>query len=352
MAVIKIHIDEFLPLLNTLPVLDVRSPGEYSHAHIPGAVSFPLFTNEERRVVGTAYKQESREKAIKIGLAAFGKNLVGMVEEAERLTGSKAAPAKEVVVHCWRGGMRSAAVAWLLDLYGFKVYQLTGGYKAFRGWALKQFEKKYPLSIIGGYSGSNKTGIIQELKKTQACVIDLEELANHKGSAFGNLKRLEQPSQEHFENMLALQLFKASFAGEHKNIWIEYESQRIGQINLPVSFFNYYIGLPYYFINVPFELRLTHIIKGYSAYPKESLVNAIIRITKKLGGLEAKTAVNCLMDDDVNGCFTVLLKYYDKLYHKNEAKRKQEQRKIIYIDSNTTDAAANLKNLLKYANTQ
>jgi tRNA 2-selenouridine synthase len=121
LAITKLHIEEFLALANTLPVLDVRSPGEYNHAHIPGAISFPLFSNEERRIIGTAYKQESREKAIKIGLEAFGKNLVSRVEEAEKLVNSKGAPAKEVIVHCWRGGMRSAAVAWLLVFYWFKL---------------------------------------------------------------------------------------------------------------------------------------------------------------------------------------------------------------------------------------
>src|SRR5882724_7366223 len=138
MAIVKLNIDEFLGLVQTIPVLDVRSPGEYLHAQIPGALSLPLFTNEERKVVGTAYKQESREKAIKIGLEYFGKNLVKIVEDVEKICLLKKTSSKEVAVHCWRGGMRSAAVAWLLDLYGFKVFLLTGGYKSYRRWALRQ----------------------------------------------------------------------------------------------------------------------------------------------------------------------------------------------------------------------
>ncbi|MEO5891931.1 MAG: rhodanese-like domain-containing protein, partial [Ferruginibacter sp.] len=148
MAVQKITIEQFLTLSEHYPVLDVRSPGEYMHAHIPGAYSFPLFTDEERKVVGTAYKVESREAAIKIGLDYFGVKMRKMVEEAENLMNnrkqhSRSASENSVLLHCWRGGMRSEGVAWLLDLYGFKVYTLKGGYKAYRQWTRLQFQQKY-----------------------------------------------------------------------------------------------------------------------------------------------------------------------------------------------------------------
>ena len=139
MPIQKITIEEFLSLAKQFLVLDVRSPGEYAHAHIPTAHSLPLFTDEERKQVGTAYKQQSREAAIKIGLEYFGMKMKAMVEEAESLVKSNKSGAKNalnselqtpnsLLVHCWRGGMRSAAVAWLLDMYGFKVYLLAGGY--------------------------------------------------------------------------------------------------------------------------------------------------------------------------------------------------------------------------------
>jgi tRNA 2-selenouridine synthase len=161
MAIKKLTIEEFLQLAKRHPVLDVRSPGEYAHAHIPGAGSLPLFSDEERAVVGTAYKQQNREKAIKIGLDYFGVKMRPMVEAVEALMVGKkkkgpvdGEPVEEnaVLVHCWRGGMRSAGVAWLLDLYGFKVYTLVGGYKAYRNWVLQQFEKKYAFNILGGYT--------------------------------------------------------------------------------------------------------------------------------------------------------------------------------------------------------
>jgi len=218
-AITKLNIEEFLLLAKEHPVLDVRSPGEFTHAHIPGAHSLPLFSDEERKIVGTAYKQECKEKAIKLGLEFFGVKMVKMVEEVEELikvrgTKYEVRTKKDfvprtsyiVLVHCWRGGMRSAGVAWLLDLYGFKVYTLVGGYKVYRKWVLQQFEKEYPINILGGYTGSGKTEILHTLIKKQECIIDLEGLAHHKGSAFGSLGQPAQPSQEMFENVLAEEL--------------------------------------------------------------------------------------------------------------------------------------------------
>jgi tRNA 2-selenouridine synthase len=222
MPIQKITVAEFLSLARHFPVLDVRSPGEYTHAHIPSAHSFPLFTDEERKQVGTAYKQQSRAAAIKIGLDYFGVKMRKMVEEAEGIgnleLGSTAylkaqftiPNSKTLLVHCWRGGMRSAAVAWLLDMYGFKVYLLVGGYKAYRKWVLSQFEKEYHFNIIGGYTGSGKTLLLHELKERNKTIIDLEGLANHKGSAFGAMENLPQPGQEMFENLLAEKLQAAS----------------------------------------------------------------------------------------------------------------------------------------------
>src|SRR5258705_5125928 len=118
-----------------------------------------------------------------------------MVEDTESIVISRESLANDpgittkdsrlVLVHCWRGGMRSAGIAWLLDLYGFKVYTLVGGYKVYRRWVLQQFEKEYPINILGGYTGSGKTEVLQTIAKKQQPVIDLEKLANHKGSAFG-----------------------------------------------------------------------------------------------------------------------------------------------------------------------
>jgi tRNA 2-selenouridine synthase len=321
MAVTKIHIEEFLQLAQQHPVLDVRSPGEYKHAHIPGAVSFPLFTDEERKVVGTAYKQKSREEAIKIGLDYFGVKMWKMVEEAEKIAASHKSEvdSKTVLAHCWRGGMRSAGVAWLLDLYGFKVYTLIGGYKLFRRWVLEQFEKNYSFKVVGGFTGSGKSYVLKALEQNGQTVIDLETLAHHKGSAFGNIGMPPQPSQELFENKLALELHRKA----NRCIWVEDESQRIGDVNIPIVLWKKWRQQPLYFLDIPFEERLKHITEEYGKLERERLVNSIIRIKKRLGGLETKESINALIEDRVEDCFRILLRYYDKWYLKGMNNREQ-----------------------------
>lgn len=346
MAVSKLLIDEFILLSKQYPVFDVRSEGEFEHAHIPGAHSLPLFNNEERKIVGTAYKQESKQKAIKIGLKYFGVKMVKMVEAVEKIT--EEIGTKTVLVHCWRGGMRSAGVAWLLDLYGFKVYTLVGGYKTYRNWVLNQFDVNYPIQIIGGYTGSGKTEVLHELNTRGEQTIDLEGLAHHKGSSFGALGQPPQPSQEMFENLLARELsVKAPLLLAGKQLWLEDESQRIGEVNIPTVFFKQMRTKNVLFLDIPFDERLQHILQGYGKFTKEHLVNAIIRIKKRLGGLETKTAINCLIEDDTIGCFAILLKYYDKGYEAGLFKRDNPEQLIQKIPCKTVDAKANAIKLLQ-----
>lgn len=337
MAIDKTDIEIFLKLAGQYPVIDVRSPAEFSHAQIPGAHSLPLFTDEERKEVGTAYKQQSREAAIKIGLDFFGVKMKSMVETAELLN------SKTVLVHCWRGGMRSGAVAWLLDMYGFKVYTLAGGYKTFRNWVLKQFDKDYNLKILGGYTGSGKTVVLQELKNKNYPVIDLEGLANHKGSAFGAIGEKPQPSQEMFENLLATELFKkASVSNE---TWLEDESQRIGRLLIPNSFWEKMRASPVYFLDIPFEERLNYLVTTYGSFGKTELIESIERIQKRLGGLEAKTAINFINEGNTLESFSILLKYYDKLYQKGLHNRKNYDSLLNIIPCSGVNSSVNVNKL-------
>lgn len=349
MSVNKLHIQDFLEMAKLHPVLDVRSPGEYAHAHIPGAISLPLFTDEERKVVGTSYKQRSRQDAIKLGLDYFGPKMRLMVEEVETLLQEQSkknkAESKAVLVHCWRGGMRSGAVAWLLDLYGFEVHLLVGGYKAFRKWALAGFEKDYDLKVLGGYTGSGKTDVLHELKREKETVLDLEAIASHKGSAFGAMGEAAQPGQEMFENILAVQLHEAVQLSQP--IWVEDESQRIGLVNLPKSFWLLMRKAPLYFLEIDFEHRLQHIVSGYGKFEKEQLVNAIIRIQKRLGPLETKTAINHLLENNIIECFRVLLWYYDKHYTKSLNARENLKDVLQKIPCDSIEPKANAQKLIE-----
>ena len=372
MAVQKITIEEFLLLAKTNPVLDVRSPGEFTHAHIPNAYNLPLFNDEERAKVGTAYKQQSREDAIKIGLDFFGPNMRGMVEKIEGIvagcglgvTGlnhsnkpsnsqtSNSQPVTSqpptILLHCWRGGMRSAAVAWLLDLYGFKVYTLIDGYKAYRHWTLEQFAKEYNFRIIGGYTGSGKTLLLHALANENNSIIDLEGLANHKGSALGALGNLPQPTQEMFENLLATQLSTVTHQPSTV-IYLEDESQRIGNLQIPMPLWYCMRKASVYFVDIPFEERLNYLTAEYGIHPKEQLVNAIMRIQKRLGGLETKNAINFLLENNFKESFRILLHYYDKWYAKGLYNREDAEILIKKIPAKLVNTEENIE-LLKLNN--
>ena len=371
----KITIEEFLSLAKQYPVLDVRSPGEYTHAHIPTAHNLPLFNDEERKVVGTTYKQQSREAAIKTGLDYFGIKMKAMVEQAEsiaaefskRVIDSNTQVPPEFIpifsggggggflVHCWRGGMRSAAVAWLLDMYGFKVYQLAGGYKAYRKWILLQFEKEYNFNIVGGYTGSGKTLVLHELQKQNKTIVDLEALANHKGSAFGAIEGMPQPGQEMFENMLGEKLHfisgssKASPIGgglEGAVIYLEDESQRIGNLQIPMPLWRNMRRSPVFFMDIPFEERLDYITAEYGKIKKQILADAILRIQKRLGGLETKNAIHFLEEDNYKECFRILLSYYDKWYHKGLYNRENISTLLNKIPCTSVDTKTNTHKIL------
>lgn len=356
MAIQRLPIKEFLQRSKDGLLFDVRSPGEYSHAHIPFAINLPLFTDEERKLVGITYKQKSREEAIKIGLDFFAPKMRKMVEAVEDrvrnwqlAVGNKHADcqlqtANSVFIYCWRGGMRSAGVAWLLDLYGFRVFTLAGGYKAFRNHVLETFEQPFQLKIVGGYTGSGKTEVLNELKNNGEFVIDLENMACHKGSAFGSFKMPKQPTQEMFENKLAIELQQLNETKESPDlsspfritggIWFEDESQRIGNLNIPSSLWKTMRQSPVVFLEIPFEERLKHIVEEYGSCDREKLIDAVRRISQRLGGLNTKNAIKFLEEGNIPEAFRILLQYYDKRYLKGLYSRENLSALLIKIQSN------------------
>lgn len=302
----SISIQEFLEKAKQLPVLDARAPREYEAGHMPQALSFPIFSDEERVRIGTAYKQQGHDPAVLIGLDLFGPKMSRYVQEAEKL-----APQKELLVHCWRGGMRSSAMAWLLDFAGFNVHLLQGGYKAYRRLMQEQFEKERPLVILGGLTGTGKTDLLPYLQQLGQQTIDLEGIASHKGSAFGSIGMPPQPSTEHFENLLGMELLKQE---EKKPLWLEDESISIGRVQMPKPLFKRMQQAPAIVLEIPKQLRVQKLAEEYCRIDKALLETSIGKIKKRLGGLATKEAFEAIEAGDMEKMVDIALTYYDKAY--------------------------------------
>lgn len=304
-----ISIDFYYQNLIHIPLIDVRSPGEFSKGHIPNAANLELFTDDERTVVGTAYKKGSKEKAYELGYEFVKPKLNEFITKSVTI-----APLKEVAIHCWRGGMRSNSFADYLVDNGFeKVYVLKGGYKAFRNYVLQFFEQPLKLKILGGYTGTGKTEILHFLEKKGQQVIDLEGLASHRGSAFGGIDLPEQPTTEQFENTLFFKIFSLN---RELPIWVEDESRMVGCVSIPEAFYNQMREMTVYFLNVPVEERTKHLVATYANLTHEKLADAITRITKRLGYDNAKFAQEELEKRNYDAVVKITLVYYDKYYLK------------------------------------
>ena len=322
----EILFSEYLELDGQLPLIDVRSPGEYEKGHIPGAVNIPLFNNNERAHVGTVYKQESKERAIEVGYKYVTPKLEWFITESKKI-----ATDSIVAVHCWRGGMRSKSFAQHLSDNGFsKVYVITGGYKAFRNHALESFKTEANICILGGYTGSGKTHILYLLKEQGEQTIDLEGLANHKGSAFGRLGNGSQPTIEQFENNLFWEWKDLDYS---KTTWIEDESHRIGLVNIPMNFFKNMQSHPVIFLDIPREERARFLVKDYSTVDKTMLADSILRIKKRLGGLNTKRALEYLEKNELYDVAMICLIYYDKYYLKGLKNREPQDIYTIKLET-------------------
>jgi len=331
----RITIDQLLSGL-PVPIVDVRTPAEFAHGHIPGAVNIPLFTNEERVTVGTTYKQQGREAAILLGFDLTGSKWSSFIQQALTL-----APEKKVAVHCWRGGMRSAAMAWALDLYGFDVSLIQGGYKQYRRWVLKMMEQPWEFRVIGGMTGSGKTAILKQLEKQGEQTVDLEDLAQHQGSTYGTLNRLIQPTQEQFENDLASRL--STLDATHP-IWIEDESQNIGRCILAKPFYTRMREAPIFDLQVPLDQRIAALEQEYGGLDRNFLIECTERITKRLGPEQTKNAITAIREDRIPDFIRQVLVYYDKAYRKGLEVRTKAR--IIELPLDTHDPLPNAARLL------
>lgn len=338
--VIQLSLSEFLEKAKTTVVVDVRTPLEFEKGHISGAFNIPIFTNEERIIVGTTYKQQGKQPAILLGFELTGPKWAEFIKEAEKL-----APDKKIMVHCWRGGMRSGAMAWAFDLYGFEVYTLKGGYKTFRRSGIDAFSKNYHFVILSGSTGCAKTKILHEMRALGEQVIDLEDLAQHQGSAFGSMGKMIQPSQEQFENLLgsALQNIDPT-----KRVWLEDESVTIGKRVIPKPIWDQMRRAEIIKLEVPKEERLNFLNEEYGFLDKDFLKESVLRITKRLGPLETKLTLQAIDENRMKDFINQVLVYYDKAYLKGLNNRAILNVETLNLDK--IDPIENAKAILKFIN--
>jgi len=334
----RLNIESFISLSARFPVIDVRAPLEFQQGHIPGAVNIPLFDDHERKVVGTAYKQVNKEAAMYAGLEFAGKKLVKLAKEGERRAGKK----KTLLVHCWRGGMRSKSMVWLFETVGLTCYLLEGGYKTYRTYIREVLAFPLNLVVIGGRTGSGKTAILHYLKELGEQVIDLEGLAHHKGSAFGALGEADQPTTEQFENELCweIQALQAD-----KVTWVEDESRNVGKCVIPGELYSRMRESTLLFLDISREQRALHLVDDYAKYKQEALKACVLKIEKRLGGDRTRGALEAIELEDYYQTAMITLHYYDKAYMYSLEKN-HEQYQII--SSGNVDPEVNAELLIRY----
>ncbi|MDA3952665.1 MAG: tRNA 2-selenouridine(34) synthase MnmH [Bacteroidales bacterium] len=303
----KISVEEFYNLSKNISIVDVRSPKEFETGHIPGAHSIPIFSNKEREIVGTKYKKSGKESAVLTGLEIVGSKLRSFAETSRKLSKNN-----KLLVHCWRGGMRSASMAWLFETVGIETLILEGGYKAFRNYGKSQLAESKKLIVVGGLTGSGKTETLLMIKEKGEQVIDLEGIAHHKGSVFGALGQEPQPTNEQFENNLIYEWLDLDNA---KPIWLEDESHSIGSNWIPEELFNIMRKTTVIKMELNKSERIKRLVNEYAGFDAKYLEECILRIGKRLGGQHVKSALESLKSGQLDVVADITLAYYDKSYN-------------------------------------
>ncbi len=288
-------------------VLDTRSPKEYAQGHLPMSLNLPLLDDSQRHLVGLCYKEKGQEAAVELGFELVGPSFSQKIKEAKKI-----APLRQVLVYCWRGGLRSNIMAWLLSTAGFDVVLLKGGYKSYRSYVLQVMSEKRNFLVVTGKTGSGKTDLLQSLAHAGAFVVDLEGLASHKGSTFGSLGQPEQCSQEQFENLIAESLH--SIPNDH-SVLVEDESRRIGKVLIPDCIFEQLIFAPCVMLEISFKERQKRILSEYGGFDEGLLYERTLALQKRMGPEKCKEALTALSEGNKEQWSTVLLDYYDKTYN-------------------------------------
>jgi tRNA 2-selenouridine synthase len=336
MAEQLISLDEFWTLRNKLPLIDARSEEEFAQSHLPGAYNLPILRNTERITVGTLYKEKGAIEATLKGFELVGPRFHQIQKEALQKY-----PKAQAIVYCWRGGMRSQILSWLLSMVGFEIFRLEGGYKTYRTFTFEKVREDYSLIVLGGKTGTGKTVLLKKLKEKGEQVIDLEGLAKHKGSSFGSIGQLAQPSAEQFENLLAEEL---SILDPKKPIWVENESRKIGRVIIPDRFYKLMIQSPLIEIQKSEAERIEHIAKEYGELPEKELIAAVLRLQKRLGGLRTQQAIADIQTKHHASWISNLLIYYDKTYEFDLERHMEE--KITLLDLSGKELESQVQLLL------
>ncbi len=304
--------EEFIEQAKSRSVIDVRSPAEFKQGHIPDAHNVPLLNDQERALVGTTYKQAGRETAVALGRGIVTPKMANIVQAVRDITTDR-----EILVHCWRGGMRSECVARLLQTDGFETKLLQGGYKSYRRSAREAFAKPWRIVILSGLTGTGKTKLLELLRDAGEQVVDLEAPANHRGSAFGGIGQPPQPTVEQFENQLYDDL-RAFDIG--RVVWMESENQMVGNVAVPETLWDRMLLAPAVNVHASRSTRVEFLIEEYGNLPAEDLGMAVTRIKKRLGGLRVKQAIEALDQGDLALVVETVLEYYDKAYDRANVK--------------------------------
>jgi len=253
--------------------------------------------------VGCAYKQQGVAVAVDIGLRCVGARLPELIGQLRELSGP-------LRIYCWRGGMRSGSLTALCQQIGLPAVAMKGGYKAFRRWALQQLCQQRRLHVLGGYTGCGKSELLRQMASDHQ-VLDLEQLANHRGSSFGAIGLPPQPTTEQFENQIACQLAPMD---PEQPVWVEDESRSLGHCKVPDPLFAQMTTAPLFRIERSIDERVNILVKEYGAYPVEGILEAVQRLSKRLGGLRTAQICNALQQGELAQAAALLLDYYDRTY--------------------------------------
>lgn len=316
-------------------MIDVRSPAEFANSTIPGSINIPLFDDAERAEVGTIYKQEGVQAAKERGLEIFSAKLPAFIKAFGEIGGPK-------TVFCWRGGMRSKTAATVLGLMGIQASRLTGGFRAYRKWVvetLETFELKAQPVVLLGHTGTGKTAILRQLKQEGLPVLDLEGMAGHRGSIFGQVG-LEANNQKTFDSLLVTALLQL---GQAPFVLLEGESPRIGKVVLPKFITEHKEAATQLLIRLPMEERVRHIVEDYRPEEhKEELIQAFMGIKERIHIPIAKEILAALTEERFGDAVGLLLEhYYDPRYE--HAMMQYEDQRIVIEAATVAEAALKVK---------